>query len=254
MEIAKGFRGERPIQGGGACRSGISRRLRHHRFPAGRRRAHVHRSQRARGLSGWPHVAMAAHPRRGRVSSRPASLDGHRARARRIAFAAAAPAAGAGAALPPGRGGSWARRPWTRLRAARPRRTIGSPASTSAPVAASGGGSSTTCGCSAPGSAHPRPAGDADARAGDERARNRRLGHGRQGRNGRATDDEHGRRRGRRRQPGAAGAVKRRRARGSSQTVTGVTKAARRDRLRPRALNRAGQAAIAMLTARAPAR
>ncbi len=97
---------------------------------------------------GWPHVATPPSPGQVVVSSRPASSTGTRA-ARRLAFVAAVPTAGAGggvAAPGPGTagGGHGGRGHGS---ASPPGRTIGSPASTSVPVAAPVTAGSTTCGC-----------------------------------------------------------------------------------------------------------
>jgi hypothetical protein len=153
MEIAKGFRGSGRYRGSvRAARAYLAGFGTTGSLLAGAALMFIVASALV-AFRGWPHVATAPSPGEVVVSSHPASSTGTAA-ARRIAFATAAPAAGAGAPLPPGasRRGLAGR---GQAPAGPPRRTIGPPASTSAPVAASGGGSSTTCGCTA--SAPPTP-------------------------------------------------------------------------------------------------
>src|SRR5580704_4140805 len=127
MEIAKGFRGSGRYKGSvRAARAYLAGFGTTGSLLAGAALMFIVASALV-AFRGWPHVATAPSPGEVVVSSHPASSTG----------TAAAPAAGAGAPLPPGasRRGLAGR---GQAPAGPPRRTIGPPASTSAPVAASG--------------------------------------------------------------------------------------------------------------------
>ena len=134
---------------------------------------------------GWPQVG--AQPAPGEVVMSPSSASAATPVARRLAVAAAARpagAAGTGVTAAPGHapaGGGHGRGGGGSRTAAPLRQTIGAPPSTSTPVSAPVAGGPTSCGCAttpAPSSSSsPAQKVQQTVGAGDQHARERRLGH-----------------------------------------------------------------------------